>query len=58
MRISPQRTEIAKLRCAANIPQKELADTLGVSVRHLRAVELGEKKSKSLLDRARTAFGK
>lgn len=58
MRISPQRTEIAKLRYAADMPQKQLADILKVSVRHLRAVELGEKQSKSLSDRARIVFGK
>ncbi len=52
MRISPQKTEIARLRCAAKIPQKEMANTLGVSVRHLRAVELGERQSKSVTDRA------
>ena len=52
MRVSPQRTEIAKMRCAAKIPQKEMADRLGVSTGHFQQVELGTRESKVLTARA------
>lgn len=43
---------IAQLRKAVCVRQKELARQLGVSVRHLQAVEYGERESKSLCVRA------
>lgn len=42
MRISPQRTETAKLRHAAGLQQKECAAKVGVSVSYLQKVELGK----------------
>lgn len=58
MRISRQKTEVARMRCAAKMPQKELADKLGVSVGHLQQVEYGKRESRSLCDRARRELGK
>ncbi len=42
MRHSPQRTEVAKMRCAAKMPQKELARLCDVSQSYLQKVELGK----------------
>lgn len=54
MRVSPERTEVAKLRRASGLLQKELADRAGVSVTHLQKVELGNREpSKRLLEVAR-----
>jgi len=41
MRISPQRTEIAKARMSAGILQKEFADRLGCSISHIQKIETG-----------------
>jgi len=41
------------MRCAVKMPQKELANRLGVSVGHLQQVEYGNRESRSLEERAR-----
>lgn len=46
------RTEIAKIREETGARQKEVAAECGVSVRYFRAVEKGERASKSLTQRA------
>lgn len=52
-----KRTEIARLRCAAGMLQKEVADKCGVSTYHFRMVENGKRKSEALLSRARKIIG-
>lgn len=49
----PPKTEVAKLRQASGMPQKELADKLGCTREHLAMVEVGMRESKSLVVRAR-----
>jgi len=58
MRISPQRTELAKMRVAAKIPQKEMADRLRVSTGHLQMCELGKRNSTALFERAKRELGR
>lgn len=42
MRISPLRTEVAKMRKASGLSQKEAAATMEVSNSYLQKVELGK----------------
>ena len=42
MRVSPERTEVAKMRKASGLLQKEAADRARVSVSYLQKVELGK----------------
>ena len=42
MRQSPKRTEVAIMRCAAKIEQKQLARLCDVSQSYLQKVELGK----------------
>lgn len=58
MRISPKRTEIAKLRCAANVLQKEMAYVVGVSVGHYQMIELGTRKSNRVTQAATEFFNR
>lgn len=55
MRVSPLRTEIAKMRKDSGLLQKEAAEKLGVSVSYLQKVELGKMQpSKRLASMAKT----
>lgn len=58
MRNSPERTEIAKMRVASGLLQKEAAALLGVSTHQLKEVECGRRVSRALCERAKTVFGK
>lgn len=58
MRVSPERTELARMRVAANVRQKELANRCGVTAHHLRMVELGQRTSVALCQRAKEALRK
>jgi transcriptional regulator with XRE-family HTH domain len=58
MKVSPKRTELAALRIKSDVRQKELAAALGCSVSQLQKVELGSRKSASLLLRAKVILGK
>jgi len=53
MRVSPRRTAIARARLKAGMLQKEFADHCGVSVSHLRKVELGKRKSGTIAEKAK-----
>ncbi len=52
------RTEIAILRAASGLQQKELADKLGVSTGHYQMVELGVRISKPLVNRVKAMLGR
>lgn len=58
MRVSPLRTEIAKLRAVRGLLQKEAAELCGVCTGHYQAVELGTRKSEALTERARREMGR
>lgn len=53
MRVSPRRTAIARARLKAGMLQKEFADHCGVSVSHMRKVELGKRKSATIAAKAK-----
>jgi len=48
MRISPRRTEIAKLRVASGFLQKEIADKLSVHPKTIGKLESGHRPSRAL----------
>jgi len=52
MRRSRELTDLARARVWARMPQKEMADILGIGVRHLRFIESGERKSEKLVKKA------
>lgn len=52
------RTEIAKLRKASGLQQKEVAALCGVSTGHYQMVELGTRKSQVIEEKVKTALRK
>ncbi len=52
------RTEIAKLRAASGLQQKEVAAMLKVSTGHYQMVELGVRISGKITDRVKAMLGK
>lgn len=41
MKVSPQKTTVAKLRCAAGLSQKQAAAIIGISTSYMQKIELG-----------------
>lgn len=58
MRISPLRTEVAKMRKASGLSQKEAADKLGISNSYLQKVELGKLPPSRRIEREIGQLGK
>jgi len=48
MRISPQRTEVAQMRVASGLLQKEIADKLKVHPKTIGKLESGHRPSRAL----------